>query len=145
MLSSGDLFTPHDCLRMLEETGVDGVTVARGCIGNPWIFEQCRALAAGLPLPPPPSVFTQREVIREHYRLAELVYGGDLFGRQMRKFGIKYSRLHPQALEVRNAFIAVSRTDELEQVLARWYSEDLPGRYPPEHPDEEPSETSCEV
>src|SRR5215469_2900772 len=37
VLGSGDLFTPHDCLRMIAETGVDGVTVARGAIGNPWI------------------------------------------------------------------------------------------------------------
>ena len=143
VLGSGDLFTPQACLDMLRTTGVDGVTVARGCIGNPWIFRQCRALAAGLPLPPPPSVFEQRDVIREHYRLAEHVYGSNHFGRQMRKFGIKYSRLHPQALDVRNAFIAVSRNDQLEQVLQRWYAEDLPGRYPPEHPEDEPGEASC--
>jgi nifR3 family TIM-barrel protein len=145
VLGSGDLFTPQACLDMLRQTGVDGVTVARGCIGNPWIFQQCRALAAGLPLPPPPSVFEQREVIREHYRLAEQIYGANHFGRQMRKFGIKYSRLHPQALEVRNAFIAVSHNEQLQEVMNRWYSEDLPGRYPPEHPDESPEETSCET
>jgi tRNA-dihydrouridine synthase B len=145
VLGSGDLFTPQACLDMIRQTGVDGVTVARGCIGNPWIFQQCRALAAGLPLPPPPTVFEQREIIREHYRLAESIYGANHFGRQMRKFGIKYSRLHPQALEVRNAFIAVSQNDQLQAVMDRWYSEDLPGRYPPDHPDESPSETSCEV
>jgi tRNA-dihydrouridine synthase B len=145
VLGSGDLFSPQACLDMIRTTGVDGVTVARGCIGNPWIFEQCRALAEGKPLPPPPSVHAQRDIIREHYRLAELIYGPNHFGRQMRKFGIKYSRLHPQALEVRNAFIAVSHTHELETVLQRWYAEDLPGRYPPDDPDESPAETSCEV
>lgn len=145
VLGSGDLFTPQACLDMIRQTGVDGVTVARGCIGNPWIFAQCRALADGLPLPLPPTVFEQRDVIREHYRLAESIYGGDHYGRQMRKFGIKYARLHPNALEVRNAFIAVSRTEQLEDVMQRWYSEDRPGRYPPEHPDESPEETSCDV
>ena len=145
VLGSGDLFTAQACLDMIRQTGIDGVTVARGCIGNPWIFEQCRALAAGLPLPAPPTVFAQREIIREHYRLAEGIYGSNHFGRQMRKFGIKYSRLHPQALEVRNAFIAVSHTAELEQVLEKYYSEDRPGRYPPDHPDESPEDTSCEI
>lgn len=145
VLGSGDLFTAQACLDMIRQTGIDGVTVARGCIGNPWIFEQCRALAAGLPLPPPPSVFAQREIIREHYRLAEGIYGSNHFGRQMRKFGIKYSRLHPQALEVRNAFIAVSDTQQLQQVLDKYYSEDRPGRYPPDHPDESPEDTSCDI
>ncbi len=130
VLGSGDLFTAHDCLEMISQTGVDGVTAARGAIGNPWIFSQARALAAGLPLPEPPSLHEQREVIREHYRLAAEIYGPDICGRQMRKFGIKYSRLHPRATEVRDAFIAVRRSEDWPAVLDRWYAEDLPGRYP---------------
>ena len=57
-----------------RETGVDGVSVARGAIGNPWIFEQARALAEGVVLPPP-SLHRQRDVIAEHYRLSEEIYG----------------------------------------------------------------------
>ena len=75
VLGSGDLFTPQACLDMIRETGVDGVTAARGAIGNPWIFAQARALAAGLPLPDAPTVHEQRDVIAEHYRLAEELYG----------------------------------------------------------------------
>ncbi|MBI3465765.1 MAG: tRNA-dihydrouridine synthase [Planctomycetes bacterium] len=130
VLGSGDLFMAQDCLDMLSQTGVDGVTAARGAIGNPWIFQQARALAAGLPLPDPPSLFEQRDVIREHYRLSEQLHGANHCGRQMRKFGIKYSQLHPQGREVRDAFIAVSRPGEWQFVLERWYAEDLPGRYP---------------
>ncbi len=137
VLGSGDLFTAQDCLNMLAETGVDGVTVARGAIGNPWIFAQARALAAGQPLPAPPSLHEQREVIREHYRLAEQIYGPDQCGRQMRKFGIKYARLHPQSQEVRDAFIAVRRTEDWPKVLDHWYADDLPGRYPPDGPEDE--------
>ena len=74
VLGSGDLFTAQDCLNMIAETGVDGVTVARGAIGNPWIFGQCRALANGQPLPDPPGLFEQRDIIREHFRLAEEIY-----------------------------------------------------------------------
>ena len=130
VLGSGDLFTPQACIDMLATTGVDGVTVARGAIGNPWIFSQARALAAGLPLPDPPSLHEQRRVIDEHYRLAQEIYGPQACGRQMRKFGIKYSRLHPDSLAVRDAFIAVKRPEELKQVLDRFYNTDLPGRHP---------------
>lgn len=141
VLGSGDLFTAADCLAMLRQTGVDGVTVARGAIGNPWIFAQARALAAGLPLPQPPTLHAQREVIREHYRLAEEVHGPEVGGRQMRKFGIKYARLHPRSREVRDAFVAVKRPHEWAAVLDRWYADDLPGVYPPAHAEE----TSCEA
>jgi tRNA-dihydrouridine synthase B len=130
VLGSGDLFTPQACLDMMRETGVDGVTVARGAIGNPWIFGQVRALAAGEPLPKPPSLFQQRDVIGEHYRLAEQIYGPEVCGRQMRKFGIKYSKLHPRPQEVRDAFIALRRPGQWQSVLDLWYAEDLPGRHP---------------
>lgn len=130
VLGSGDLFTPHDCLRMIRETGVDGVTVARGAIGNPWIFRQVQALASGQPMPKPPGLHEQREVIREHYRLAQEIYGPETAGRQMRKFGIKYARLHPRTLEVRDAFVSVKGPADWLAVLDRWYAEDLPGRMP---------------
>ena len=44
VIGSGDLFTPQDCQRMLQETGCDGLMVARGSLGNPWIFSQTREL-----------------------------------------------------------------------------------------------------
>jgi len=130
MLGSGDLFTPHDCLEMIRRTGVDGVTVARGAIGNPWIFSQCRALAECRPLPPPPSLFEQRDVLLEHYRLAEELYGPGRAGPHMRKFGIKYAALHPQHLLVREAFTQVKNIDEWRAVLDRWYADDLAGCHP---------------
>jgi tRNA-dihydrouridine synthase B len=130
VLGSGDLFTPRDCLRMMHETGVDAVTVARGAIGNPWIFKQVQALASGASLPEPPCLHEQREVIREHYRLAEEIYGPQTAGRQMRKFGIKYARLHPRSQEVRDAFIGVKQPADWLAVLDQWYADDLPGRFP---------------
>ncbi len=129
ILGSGDLFTPEACIRMLQETGVDGVTIARGAIGNPWIFEQCRALLAGETKPLPPTIHQQRDVIAEHYRLAEELYG-DRSGSVMRKFGIKYSALHPQGNKVREAFVAVHQPADCKVAFERWYADDGPGRYP---------------
>lgn len=131
VLGSGDLFAAQDCLDMLERTKVDGVTVARGAIGNPWIFERVRALAEGRDIPPP-SLREQREVIAEHYRMAEQIYGPVRCGAIMRKFGIKYARLHPQSDEVRQAFIAVAKPGEWHPVLEKWYADDSPGVWPTE-------------
>jgi len=130
ILGSGDLFTANDCLNMISRTDVDGVTVARGAIGNPWIFSQARALAAGEPLPAPPSLHQQRDVLREHYRLAEQLYAPKRCGQMMRKFGIKYSVLHPQHKTVRSDFTKICSREDWETVLKRWYAEDLAGCHP---------------
>lgn len=131
ILGSGDLFTAEDCFRMMSETGVDGVTVARGAIGNPWIFEQARALDRGEELPPPPSVLRQREVLVKHWELAAQLYGPARTGPLMRKFGIKYSASHPQFERVRPEFTKIRCWEDWKSVLDRWYSQDQPGVYPP--------------
>lgn len=130
VLGSGDLFTAEDCLRMIHETSVDGVTVARGAIGNPWIFRQVREAAAGRTVAWP-SVHEQRDILAEHFRLAHAHYGPSACGPRMRKFGIKYSRLHPRAATVREAFISVTDLDDWQAVLDRWYADDEPGCGPP--------------
>jgi len=130
ILGSGDLFTAADCLEMIRQTGVDGVTVARGAIGNPWIFNEARALAAGLPLPEPPSLFEQRDVIMEHYAMAEQLYGLDRSAIVMRKFGIKYSCLHPDFELVRTTWAKSKGREDREKIFQQWYSEDRPGRRP---------------
>ena len=130
ILGSGDLFSAADCLRMLQQTGIDGVTIARGAIGNPWIFQQARALAAGLPLPPPPSLHAQRAVMQRHWQLAESLYGTERTPTLMRKFGIKYSTSHPRHIEVRPHFARLRSREQWQAVLDQWYSEDEPGVYP---------------
>jgi tRNA-dihydrouridine synthase B len=130
VLGSGDLFDAQACLDMIAYTGVDGVTAARGCIGNPWIFQHARALAAGQPMPAPPTLFEQRDVIAEHYRLAEEIYGPEHCVPTMRKFGIKYSRMHPNHHEVREAFARVGEAGGYRDVLKKWYATDGPGIHP---------------
>ena len=130
VLGSGDLFSAQACLDMIRYCRVDGVTVARGAIGNPWIFQQVRALSRGEPLPEPPSLLAQRDVIAEHYRLAEELYGPERCLPPMRKFGIKYAQLHPQGQAVRDAFVHAKRAGAWKEVLDRWYAEDLPGVHP---------------
>jgi nifR3 family TIM-barrel protein len=127
ILGSGDLFSAADCLAMMAQTGVDGVTAARGAIGNPWIFAEARALAVGLPLPDPPSVREQREVLLEHYDLVERLYGPKHAPYKMRGTAIKYSARHPRHAAVRAALVKVRSRQEWEDVLEQYYAIDQPG------------------
>ena len=120
VIGSGDILLAEDALRMLEETGVDGVTAARGAIGNPWIFRQARDLAAGRP-PFHPSLAEQRELIERHYRLASETFGPERALRIMRYFGIRYSKMSPQPAKVRNAFVLVKSERDWRAVLDAFY------------------------
>ncbi len=131
VLGSGDLFSADDSIRMIQQTRIDAVTVARGAIGNPWIFQQARALVAGQPLPPPPSLFQQADVMREHFSLCEETYTPQRAAMLMRKFCIKYSQSHREHETVRLGFTKMRSRADFDAVLAQHYADDLPGRYIP--------------
>lgn len=132
ILGSGDVWNAGDVFRMLAYTGVAAAAVARGCIGNPWLFRQARDLLAGRSAQRP-SLGEQRAVLEEHFRLALAVNsaGSETVSRQrraevytgkaMRKFGIRFAAHHPRAEEVRRGFIGVSSLDEWRGVLEEFY------------------------
>jgi tRNA-dihydrouridine synthase len=127
---SGDVWTAADAVRMLRETGVGLVSIARGAIGNPWIFGQARALLAGdeKAASRPPSVGRQRAALQEHARLALRHLDPERACAQLRKAGIKAARHHPDSAEVARAFIAVRALDDFHAVLARHFDDpDRPG------------------
>jgi nifR3 family TIM-barrel protein len=121
ILGSGDLFSAADCVRMLEETGVDGVSIARGAIGNPWIFREVRALLAGREHPEPPSIEEQRAGLLRHFELTRELHGEAKAALAMRKFAVRYSELHPRSAEVKSAFLRAAAADEWLAVIDRWY------------------------
>jgi nifR3 family TIM-barrel protein len=120
IIGSGDVHGAADALRMMAETGVDGVTAARGAIGNPWIFRQSRELAAGHD-PFKPALADQGELIRRHFGLAWEFYGERKAVGVMRHFGIGYARLHPHPKRVRMAFVAVKSAADWQAVLDAHY------------------------
>ena len=70
VVGNGDIRTAEDALRMREETGCDGLMIARGSHGRPWLFAQCRAALDGRPIPPDPEVEERFDVVVEHARNA---------------------------------------------------------------------------
>jgi len=125
VIGSGDIRRAEDVLRMIGTAGVHGVSVARGAIGNPWIFSRIRALAEGGGSPPAPTVAEQGRVLLKHFALSERLYGPLRAARMMRKFGIYYSRLHPQAEAVRREFIEMRNANDWKRILIEWYGTNI--------------------
>ncbi|HUS93290.1 MAG TPA: tRNA-dihydrouridine synthase family protein [Phycisphaerae bacterium] len=122
IIGSGDILKPADALAMLEQTGVEAVTVARGCLGNPWFFRQAGDVAAGRE-PYRPTLAEQREVLLGHFAHACELYGERRGANHMRKFGIKYARLHPRSKDIRLAFTEVKTARQWHAVLQEHYAE----------------------
>lgn len=125
IFGSGDIWNAGDIFLMMEYTGVVGAAVARGCIGNPWIFRQARDLMAGRD-PRPPTLHEQRAVLEQHLALALRVNASmrhpeDATSKQMRKFGIRFSTHHPTPDPVRKAFIAARSIEDWHAALNAHY------------------------
>lgn len=135
VFGSGDVWGVADIFTMIAYTGVSGVSVARGCIGNPWIFRQAREMMAGRE-PSPPTLGEQRAVLLEHFRLSLAVneasvrrgHAERVTGRMMRKFGIKFAQHHPRPELVKQAMVRVDSLEDWLAVLNELYPTDTPDR-----------------
>lgn len=123
IFGSGDIWQVEDIFAMLEICRVQAVSVARGCIGNPWIFRQARELMAGRPARPP-SLAEQREALLAHFELASVIHGERSAGQRMRKFGIRFARHHPREAEVKAAFIRCETPAQWRAVIDLWFGSD---------------------
>jgi tRNA-dihydrouridine synthase B len=120
VLGSGDVTSPAEALRMISDTGVDGVLAARGAIGNPWFFAQARDLFDGLP-PRRPGLDEQRAVIYHHYALACEAYDPRRGLKILRHFSLQYAKMHPRRTDLRNALVAVRSEDQWRAVIDAFY------------------------
>ncbi|MCH7547632.1 MAG: tRNA-dihydrouridine synthase [Planctomycetes bacterium] len=120
IFGSGDIWQAGDIFAMLELTGVNAVAVARGCIGNPWIFRQARQMMQG-DLPTAPTLAEQRRVLLDHFALAVRLHGEKSASRMMRKFGIKFAAHHPEGDAVKVEFIKCKSVAEWKAVIEKHY------------------------
>jgi nifR3 family TIM-barrel protein len=118
VLGNGDIFSAADALRMMAETGCDGVVVGRGCLGRPWLFGELEAAFAGLPVPEGPRLGEVGRVLRRHAELLVEHDGADKALRDLRKHMAWYFMGFPVGSELRRRFAMVSGLDELDGLIA---------------------------
>jgi nifR3 family TIM-barrel protein len=119
VLGNGDIFSAGDALRMMAETGCDGVVVGRGCLGRPWLFGELEAAFAGRPIPIGPPLGEVGRVLRRHAELLVEHDGPAKAMRDLRKHMAWYLMGFPVGSELRRCFSLVSSLDELDELIAQ--------------------------
>jgi nifR3 family TIM-barrel protein len=123
VLGNGDIWSAEDAVRMMDETGCDGVVVGRGCLGRPWLFgDLARALGAPGAAPAEPVDATLGFVARAFRRHAELLaefFEDEVRGcRDIRKHVAWYFKGYPVGGDTRAALATVSSLAEIDELLA---------------------------
>lgn len=124
VLGNGDIWSADDALRMVAETGCDGVVVGRGCLGRPWLFGDLAAAFAGVSTDSTTRIEpTLGEVAQAFYRHAELLVeffdDADRACRDIRKHVAWYFKGYAVGGEVRAALATSSSLDEIAELLSR--------------------------
>jgi nifR3 family TIM-barrel protein len=129
VLGNGDIFSATDALKMVEQTGCDGVVVGRGCLGRPWLFGELRAAFAGEPIGPGPTLREVLVVLRRHAELLIEHFGPDKGIRDLRKHMAWYLHGFPVGSQLRQLFGLVHTLDELDDLLGAVIEQGSPDAY----------------
>ncbi|GAA3021379.1 tRNA dihydrouridine synthase DusB [Actinokineospora globicatena] len=119
VLGNGDIFSAEDALRMMRETGCDGVVVGRGCLGRPWLFRELHAALTEQPVPAGPSLGEVAAILHRHAVLLADHLGEEKGLRDLRKHMAWYLRGFPIGSDLRKSFAMVSGLPELEDLLGQ--------------------------
>jgi tRNA-dihydrouridine synthase len=118
VLGNGDIWEAWDALRMMRETGCDGVVVGRGCLGRPWLFADLASVFAGKEPAPPPGLGAIVDMMLEHAELLA-AWAGEASGlRSFRKHAAWYTKGFRDSARLRERLSRVATLAELRGELA---------------------------
>ena len=122
VIGNGDVFSPEDALKMKEITNCDGIMIARGSQGNPWIFKQVSSILKNEPV----KEISHRERVEmclRHYELA-LKYDGEFKAiREMRKHASWYIKGLPRCTDIRNEINTINDSSKVIEILKKYKEE----------------------
>jgi nifR3 family TIM-barrel protein len=118
VLGNGDIWEAFDALRMMRETGCDGVVIGRGCLGRPWLFGELRAVFEGREPEAPPHFGAIVEVMERHALYLVEVFGETSGVHQMRKWCAWYTKGFPGSAGIRGRLSRMDSLEEMRSALA---------------------------
>ena len=121
VIGNGDVDSPENAKRLVEETGCDGIMIGRAAQGNPWIFRQIlHYFETGEHLPKPPASEVAQMILR-HARMM-LEFKGEYIGiREIRKHAAWYTAGYPHGARLRVAINQVENYEQLETLLMEYF------------------------
>ncbi|GGH48222.1 tRNA dihydrouridine synthase DusB [Microbacterium album] len=120
VLGNGDIWSAADAVRMMDETGCDGVVVGRGCLGRPWLFgELAAAFGAEAPAVDATLGFVAQAFRRHAELLVEFFEDEDRGCRDIRKHVAWYFKGYPVGGDLRASLATASSLAEIDDLLAR--------------------------
>ena len=128
VLGNGDIWSADDAVRMMAETGADGVVVGRGCLGRPWLFGDLAAAFGAPHIPVDATLGFVAAAFRRHAELlVEFFEDEDRGCRDIRKHVAWYFKGYPVGGDTRARLATVSSLVEIDDLLATL---DLDSPYP---------------
>jgi len=117
VIGNGDIVTPEDAVRMVDETGCDAVMIGRAALGNPWIFSRTRHYLDTGCVPEPPGLAERVRVIGEHLADAAAEKGERRAVIEMRKHYRGYLRGLPGSAQMRGALMEPEDLEGVRRIL----------------------------
>ncbi len=118
VLGNGDIWSSDDALRMVDETGCDGVVVGRGCLGRPWLFGDLAAAFRGEDTTARPSLGEVAQTFRRHAELLTEFFDSEERGcRDIRKHVAWYFKGYPVGGDLRARLATVESLAQLDELL----------------------------
>lgn len=117
VIGNGDIFTPEDAVKMIKDTGCDGVMIGRGILGNPWLIKNVvKALNNDYDFYVPAAT-DKIQIIKRHAEMLIKELDEKIAILEMRKFAAWYMKGMKGSSEVRNKINKISKADDLYYIL----------------------------
>lgn len=120
VIGNGDVFSPEDAKRMIDETGVDAVMIGRGALGNPWmLYRTAHFLETGILLPEP-SPSEKIEVALQHLDRLVALKGERIGVSEMRKHAAWYIKGLKNSAQVKEKINQATTVEEMREILGNY-------------------------
>ena len=116
VIANGDIWKPEDAVRILQHTKADMAMIGRGCVGNPWLFQQAKAALEGTPIPSPPPLAERCDTAVRQFELAAQYKGERVAVLEARRHYCWYLKGVPHSGYYKEKIVQMNTLEDVYQV-----------------------------